>query len=91
MAALSTFAVFALMQRYVFQNEYWYGPKFTEHIFIKGPITAVVSAFVSFAGVMGIKPLMTWYNKIITKNPFAVHGVLGLLIAGFWILGYFTA
>ena len=37
-AALSTFAVFALMQRYVFHNEYWYGPKFSEHIFIKGPI-----------------------------------------------------
>lgn len=91
LAALSSFAVFALMQRYVFQNEYWNGPKFTEYIFIKGPLTAAVSAIVSFLSVVAIKPMISWYNHVISKQPYVMHGILGLLIACFWFLGYFTA
>ncbi len=91
LAALSTFLVFALMQRYVFNNEYWFGPKFVEHIFIKGPITAVSGALISYLGVMTIKPLIAWYNGVMNQKPYIIQSIIGMFIIGFWFLGYFTA
>jgi hypothetical protein len=90
LAALFAFAVFAMLQRYVIQNEFWNSPKFSEYIFVKGPYTSMISAVISLLGVLVVKPLIVWYDKIMAKNPYGVHGVLGLLIVVFWFIGYVT-
>ena len=91
LSALSAFLFFALLQKYVFHNEYWNGPKFTEHIFIKGPYTAVISAVFSLLGVMGIKALIVWYNDVMPKRASIIYGLLGIFILGIWFLGYSIA
>ncbi|MEI6124081.1 MAG: hypothetical protein WCQ95_10705 [Bacteroidota bacterium] len=90
-SAIVAFSMFGLMQRYVVGNEFWFGPKFTEYLFIKGPITGVVSAGISFLGVMAIKPMIAWYNKVIVQRVAIINSIVGVAIVAIWVLGYFTA
>jgi len=90
LASLSAFAAFAVMQRYVFHNMFWDTTKFSDHIFFRGPFTAMTSALFSLLGAIAINPLIAWYDKVLTKNPTAVYAAMSMLIVIFWFLGYIT-
>jgi len=90
-SAIVAFTLFALMERYIVKNEFWNGPKFGEYIFFKGAIAAVIAAAVSFLGVIAIKPLISWYEKAVSRKVVLINSILGAVIIAVWFLGYFTA
>jgi hypothetical protein len=89
LAAFVAFICFAVMERYIVRNEYWNVSKFNSYILIRGSLTAFASAGIAVLGLQAIKPLMTWYNKLLNNKVTILNGVMGGVIAVVWIMGYF--
>ena len=89
LSAYGGYAIFALIITYVIQYKFWVAggwPKVTEHIFVNGSLTALVSAF--------LVPLGFWLSqKEMTSKAFhsrwATSSALALIFF-LWIVGRLT-
>jgi len=90
LASIGTFVVFAIFETYVVRNEFWIPEKFNDYVFIKTPLTALLSSLLTFW-------TLTTYNKIdlhligsLSKKPVLSQTLLGFTVATLWVIGYIS-
>ena len=84
------FTTFALFETYIVKNVFWVAAKFNDYVFVKAPLTAVASTFLSVLGVFIIKRINPELINTVFKKPVLSQVVMGLLIAVLWIAGFGT-
>ena len=88
--SIVTFTGFALLETYIVKNEYWISEKFNDYVFIKAPLTAVVSAILTVLGVFIIKKLNPELINSLFRKPVISQIILGLFIFALWVAGYIS-
>jgi len=85
--SIVAFGIFAVMNTYVLSV--WDTSRLSEYIYVRAPLTAIISGILC---VLTLYAVMAFKNvKVARLNPSLIQALLGSVIIGLWLFGYFAA